>query len=160
MLSQIGGLIPLLLRKSTVLPALETVVKIALFYGGLVALRSLSIAVWELVLLSVAMGGMGAFAISSRSGEAREAIQTLGKRSFFLPSAVLVVVGWSLWRWANLPEWLFKAGLTTFSISTVLCLQHLESDLTPETAIVFLQIALFVLFPIVLSAVFNALRLL
>ncbi len=64
MSSRIGGLIPLLLRKSTVLPALRTLAEIGLFYLGLELPRYFSLAPWQLFLLSVAIGGISALAIA------------------------------------------------------------------------------------------------
>ena len=96
--------------------------------------------------------------LGKRTFEGSQAIWQLGKRSLFIPSALLFILGWSLFRWADLPDILFKAGLTSFFISIFLCLQDLERDLTPETAIAFFQLALFIPFPVFLSIVFNILQ--
>lgn len=161
MATQIGGLIPLLLQKSILFSSLRTLAKISLFYGGLVLPRYFTISVGEVVLLSLVLGGISAFALSpGRASEEQAAIWTIGKRSFFFPAAILVLLGWLLLRWANLPNFLFKAGLATFIFSTLLCLQYLERDLTPETALSFLQMALFIPIPVFLSIICNGLNLL
>ena len=99
MSGRIGGLIPLLLRKTTIFTALKTFTEIGLFYGGLVLLRFGFISVWELLLLSLAVGGTLAPLISRFGFSKKEqVIWKSAKRSFFLPSAGLFLVGWFLWR--------------------------------------------------------------
>ncbi|WP_013321063.1 hypothetical protein [Gloeothece verrucosa] len=160
MSTKISGLIPLLLRKSTILPAMRTFVEISLFYGGLISPHYMVISPEEIALLSVAFGGIVALLISRfRWNDHDVALWKLSKRSFFIPCAILFVLGWWLWRWWHLPSLLLKAGLTIFLVSTVLSLQHLESELTPEIAIAFLRRAAFIPFPIFLSILFNFFKL-
>ncbi|WP_013320628.1 hypothetical protein [Gloeothece verrucosa] len=156
MSTNISGLIPLLLRKSTILPALRIFVEISLFYGGLVLPHYMVISPEEIFLLSVAFGGQIALLICRfRFSDDDRAVWKLGKKSFFIPCAILFVLGWWLWRWWYLPKFLLKAGLTIFLVSTLLCLQHLERELTPEITIAFLSQAAFIPFPLFLSILFN-----
>jgi hypothetical protein len=169
MSGRIGGLIPLLLRKTTLFTALKTFTEIGLFYGGLVLLRFGFISVWELLLLSLAVGGTLAPLISRFGFSKKEqVIWKSAKRSFFLPSAGLFLVGWFLWRWWHLPEVLFKAGLIPFFVSVVLFLDYIERQFhseaviafQQEAVIAFFQRAAFIPFPIFLSVLFNLLNLL
>lgn len=86
MSTKISGLIPLLLRKSTILPAMRTFVEISLFYGGLISPHYMVISPEEIALLSVAFGGIVALLISRfRWNDHDVALWKLSKRSFLSP---------------------------------------------------------------------------
>ena len=157
---RIGGLIPLLCRTSTVLPALLTLAEVSLFYGGLALLRHFPIASWELFLISFACGGISAFTIAYfRAIDGSDAIWQLGKGSWFIPSAILFILGWILFHWAGLPDIFFRTGFIPLLVSTVLCIQRLEEKLTPEAASALFRLATFIPLPIFLSILFNRLNL-
>ncbi|ACK72266.1 hypothetical protein PCC7424_3887 [Gloeothece citriformis PCC 7424] len=156
MKSKIGGLIPLVLRKSSLLSALRTLTECGLFYGGLILLRYFEIAPWELFLLSVASASIMASLISRfKVCQQERTVWELGKRSLFISSAILFLFGWWLWRWWHLAYILFKTGLAIFGVSIILFLQYLERELTPQVAVSFLSRVAFIPFPIVLSILFN-----
>ena len=97
---KIGGLLPLLFRRPVAVPALLTLVEVSLFYGGLALLRHFPIAPLELFLISVACGGISALTIARiRSFESSDAIWQLGKRSWFIPSAILFILNWIFHNW-------------------------------------------------------------
>ncbi len=156
---RIGGLIPLLCRTSTVLPALRTCAEMSFFYGGLALLRYFPITSWELFLISVACGGISAFTIAYfRAIEGSDAIWQSGKRSWFIPSAILFILGW-IFHWLGLPDILFRTGFIPLLVSTVLCIQRLEEKLTPEAAICLFRLVTFIPLPIFLSILLNRLNL-
>ncbi len=156
---KIGGLLPLWFRRPVAVPALLTLVEVSLFYGGLALLRHFPIAPLELFLISVACGGISAFTIAYfRAIEGSDAIWQLGKGSWFIPSAILFILGW-IFYWLGLPDIFFRAGFIPFLVSTVLCIQRLEAELTPEAAICLFRLATFIPLPVFLSILFNRLNL-
>ncbi len=157
---KISGLLPLLFRRSVAVPALLTLTEVSLFYGGLALLRHFPIASWELFLISFACGGISAFTIAYfRAIDGSDAIWQLGKGSWFIPSAILFILGWILFHWAGLPDIFFRTGFIPLLVSTVLCIQRLEEKLTPEAASALFRLATFIPLPIFLSILFNRLNL-
>ncbi len=161
MTKRISGLIPLILKRSTLSRAARTGAEIGLFALGLVLMRRASVSPNELFRLSVALGSIAAVLISLRpSPDGERRLWKLANRAFFLPSAGLFLLGWALARWMGLPSILMKAGFVSFFVSAALLLQYIERDLSEEEGIAFLGRAVFLPFPIFLAVLFNGLRLL
>jgi hypothetical protein len=169
MSGRVGGLIPLLIRKKTLFPALKTLTEIGLFYTGLVLLRSRWLSVWELLVLGLATGNICALLFCRyRFSQEQQVLWNLAKRAFFLPSGVGFIVGWYLWRYWYLPEILLKAGLIPFIVSFLLFLDYLEREFHSQMVVVaqreeiisFFHRGAFLLFPLTLSVIFNYFNLL
>ncbi len=161
MKKRIGGLIPLVFRRSTLYSIGRTLAEIGLFALGLVLIRRASVSPNELFRLSVAIGSIAAVLVSFfRSPNGDRSLWKLATKAFFLPSAGLFLMGWALAKWAGLSPVLMKAGLVSFLVSAALLLQYIERDLSEEEGIAILRRAVFLPFPIFLAVLFNSLRLL
>jgi hypothetical protein len=152
-MAKFGGLLPLLCARALVLSWLKTTTEVVLFGAGLLLLRSLP--PWELFFASLAASSVVGVAFS-RFQQGNEAAWRIGRHCFLIPSALLYLFGWGLYRWYGLAPPLYKAGLTVFLVSAALTAERIERELTESEAISLIRATSFLLLPISLSLLFHS----